>query len=82
MAHDRDRPLLEEHHLAYPDERSLGHEITVRLCRWCHAKVHGSWARITDDAGPDPEALAAREGRRDRELAEAEFRSARERREE
>ena len=82
MAHDGDRPLLEEHHLAYPDDRSLGHEITVLLCRWCHAKVHGSWARLTDDASPDPEALAAREGRRSRELAETEFRSARDRRDE
>ncbi|MDX1744922.1 MAG: hypothetical protein R3324_03195 [Halobacteriales archaeon] len=79
MAHDGDRPLLEEHHLAYPDDRSLGHEITVLLCRWCHAKVHGSWARITDDAAPDPEALAALEGRRSRELEETAFRSARER---
>ena len=63
------RPLLEEHHLAYPDGET-GHEITVALCRWCHAKVHGSWARIDEDAAPDPAALAEREGGRSDELAE------------
>ncbi|NIS33099.1 MAG: hypothetical protein GWN07_16850 [Actinobacteria bacterium] len=75
------RPLLEEHHLSYAGEGSLEHEITVRLCRWCHAKVHGSWARIDDDVAPDPEAVAAREGRRSRELEELSFRSAADRRE-
>ena len=75
MAHHDDRPLLEEHHLAYPDQPTR-HEITVYLCRWCHAKVHKSWARVTDDVGPDPEAIAAAEDRRSRELAEAEFRPA------
>jgi len=74
------RPLIEEHHLSYPD-RETGHEITVGLCRWCHARVHDSWAAIADDASPDPEALAAAEGRRSKELEEAEFRSAAERRE-
>ena len=78
MAHDGDRPLLEEHHLAYP-EGSTPHEITVYLCRWCHAKVHRSWARITDDVGPDPEAIAEKEERRSRELDELEFRAASER---
>jgi len=78
MAHDGDRPLLEEHHLAYPDGPTP-HEITVFLCRWCHAKVHNSWARVTDDVGPDPEALAAREERRSRELDELSFRRASER---
>lgn len=75
MAHDDERPLLEEHHLSYPDDdrRELAHEITVALCRWCHAKVHESWARVDDDASPDPEALAAAEGRRSRELSEAGF---------
>ena len=77
---DGERPLLEEHHLSYPDAESLDHEITVHLCRWCHAKVHNSWARITDDAGADPEALAEREGRRSRELEELDFRSAADRR--
>jgi hypothetical protein len=56
------------------------HEITVSLCRWCHAKVHRSIARIDDDASPDPEAIAAREERRGREQRELGFQSARERR--
>jgi hypothetical protein len=87
MAHDADRPLLEEHHLSYGGSASAdapddpGHEITVALCRWCHAKVHNSIARIDDDVGPDPEAVAAREERRGRERAEFGFRSARDRRE-
>ncbi|MFB6105523.1 MAG: hypothetical protein ABEJ70_00985 [Halobacteriaceae archaeon] len=80
-AHSDARPLLEEHHLAYPDE-AAGHEITVVLCRWCHAKVHGSWAKITDDVGPDPEALAAREQRRSDERRELDFSTAAERRDE
>jgi hypothetical protein len=80
-ASDDERPLLEEHHLAYPDDerRELAHEITVYLCRWCHAKVHGSWARVDDDANPDPEAIAAKEGRRAEELSEAAFETAAER---
>ncbi len=95
MAHSDERPLLEEHHLSYADGRSPdrngmgsgdgndaespGHEITVYLCRWCHAKVHKSWARLTDDVQPDPEALAEREGRRSQELDELDFETARER---
>lgn len=80
MALDDERPLLEEHHLSYADGgEALSHEITVYLCRWCHAKVHRSWARLTDDVGPDPEALAALEGRRDREYDELGFDSAAER---
>lgn len=55
------------------------HEITVALCRWCHAKVHKSFARIDDDASPDPEALAERESRRSREQAEFGFAAASER---
>ena len=71
------RPLLEEHHLSYAqDGETLSHEITVYLCRWCHASVHNSWARITDDVAPDPEALAEAEGRRSRELEEASFTTA------
>ncbi|PSQ09797.1 hypothetical protein BRC93_11975 [Halobacteriales archaeon QS_5_70_15] len=63
------------------DERGTdpAHEITVYLCRWCHAKVHGSWARVDDDASPDPEAVAAAEGRRSRELEETAFPTAAER---
>lgn len=78
MAHDGDRPLLEEHHLSYraADGDELTHEITVVLCRWCHAKVHDSFARIDDDASPPPEALAERETRRSRELDELGFDSA------
>ncbi|WP_440008584.1 DUF7097 family protein [Halomicrococcus sp. SG-WS-1] len=80
MAHSDERPLLEEHHLSYADRgETLGHEITVYLCRWCHAKVHGSWARIDDDANPVPEAIAEKEGRRSRERREAAFESAAER---
>lgn len=75
-----ERPLLEEHHLAYRDaERSIGHEITVSLCRWCHAKVHRSWARLDDDVSPTPEAIAAREARRSDELEELQFPTAAER---
>jgi hypothetical protein len=77
MAHSEERPLLEEHHLSYRAEGGeLSSEITVYLCRWCHAKVHGSWARIDDDAAPDPEAIAAREERRSREVDELGFDSA------
>jgi hypothetical protein len=76
-----ERPLLEEHHLSYSDEpeSAMDHEITVYLCRWCHAKVHGSWARIDDDVSPDTEALAVAEGRRSRELDETGFQTAAER---
>jgi len=76
VAHGAERPLLEEHHLSYPDGSDAAHEITVYLCRWCHASVHRSWGRITDDVEPDPEALAEREGRRSRELDEAAFETA------
>ncbi|MFB6092405.1 MAG: hypothetical protein ABEK02_05285 [Haloquadratum sp.] len=95
MAHDRSRPLLEEHHLSYgtetgtttgsgedekPPDGEPSHEITVALCRWCHAKIHRSFARIDDDAAPDPEAVAAREERRAKEQTEFDFTTARERR--
>ncbi len=79
-AHSNERPLLEEHHLSYANGgETLSHEITVFLCRWCHAKVHTSWARITDGVAPDPEAIAALEERRGRELEELGFSSAAER---
>ena len=55
------------------------HEITVALCRWCHTKVHKSFARIDDDASPDPEAIAEREGRRSTERSESAFETASER---
>ncbi|MFC7323988.1 hypothetical protein ACFQMF_05250 [Halorubrum rutilum] len=55
------------------------HEITVALCRWCHTKVHKSFARIDDDASPDPEAIAEREGRRSKERSESAFETASER---
>jgi hypothetical protein len=80
MADEDSRPLLEEHHLSYGGGDSPDHEITVSLCRWCHAKVHNSFARVDDDAAPDPEAVAARERRRGREMDEYGFTSARERR--
>jgi len=78
MAHSDERPLLEEHHLSYRGEsdEALSHEITIFLCRWCHAKVHQSWARIDDEVGPDPDAIAEREGRRTREQSELGFESA------
>jgi hypothetical protein len=78
LAHEATRPLLETHHLSY-HSRGTSHEITVTLCRWCHAKVHNSFARIDDDAAPTTEALAAREERKSREQAEFGFTSARER---
>lgn len=46
---------------------------------WCHAKVHDLWARIDDDATPDPDAIAEQEGRRAREQDELGFESAAER---
>ena len=89
MAHDDSRPLLEEHHLQYGDagrndDHADGgdagsHEITVSLCRWCHAKIHNSFARVDDDAAPDPEAIAERETRRAAEQQELGFQSARNR---
>lgn len=85
MAHSGERPLLEEHHLSYRGSGSENngeepsHEITISLCRWCHARIHTSWARIDDDVSPDPEALAKAEGRRSRELDEGEFQTASER---
>jgi hypothetical protein len=84
MAHDDDRPLLEEHHLSYADTSTEGtgeasHEITVFLCRWCHAKVHDSWARIDDDVNPDAEAIAERERRRGKQQSEMGFETAAER---
>ncbi len=86
MAHDDSRPLLEEHHLSYDgdgegvgDDSDPAHEITVFLCRWCHAKVHNSWAAVGDDASPDPEAIAQQEGRKSKEQSELGFQSAAER---
>lgn len=81
LAHEPARPLLEEHHLSYADARDgeLSHEITVTLCRWCHTRVHKSWARVDDDVNPTPEAIAAREERRSREVREYGFESAAER---
>lgn len=77
VANSTERPLLEEHHLSYSnDGENPTHEITVRLCRWCHAKIHDSWARIDDDVSPSAEALSEAEGRRSRELREGEFTSA------
>ncbi|WP_424019837.1 DUF7097 family protein [Halorientalis pallida] len=83
LAHSDERPLLEEHHLSYADSAETdgdpSHEITVVLCRWCHSKVHDSWARIDDDVNPDAEAIAEAESRRAREQDELDFSSAAER---
>ncbi len=62
----------------HPDDAGP-HEITVALCRWCHTKVHRSFARIDDDARPDPEAVAERESRRSKEQSESAFETAGER---
>jgi len=64
------------------DTVDASHELTVALCRWCHAKVHQSFARIDDDVDPAPEAVAAREDRRATESEELGFQSARDRFEE
>jgi NMD protein affecting ribosome stability and mRNA decay len=82
--HDNSRPLLERHHLSYIENRAneegkMGHEITVMLCRWCHAKVHKSGARINDEAEPDRNALELMEKRKSAEMNETKFESARER---
>jgi hypothetical protein len=94
LAHDESRPLIEEHHLSYGEGGSDApgetagdtdeprHELTVALCRWCHAKVHQSFARIDDDVDPDPDAVAEREQRVATETREFGFQSARDRREE
>lgn len=66
-------PLIEEHHLSYPED---GNEITVGLCRWCHARIHRSGARIDDDVEPPADAVAAREARLEREREESTFESA------
>ena len=89
LAHDDSRPLIEEHHLSYGDGGGgtnggdatvdASHELTVALCRWCHAKVHQSGARIDDDVDPDPDAVDAREDRVAAANAELSFQSARER---
>lgn len=76
LAHSSDRPLLEEHHLSYADDKEMSHEITIFLCRWCHAAIHSSWARIDDEASPTTEALAEAEGRRSKELNELGFETA------
>ena len=95
MAHDNSRPLLEEHHLSYgssegsdrsaddrrtSDDGETSHEITVALCRWCHAKIHAGNGRIDDDATPDPDARAERAARRQVEREEAGFQTAAQRR--
>jgi hypothetical protein len=77
-AADADRPADDDD----AGDGEPSHEITVGLCRWCHTKVHRSFARIDDDASPDPEAVAAREQRRGAEMDELGFESASERREE
>ncbi len=83
-AHDNSRPLLERHHLSYAGERvgggeQMDHEIIVILCRWCHAKVHKSGARINDEVEPDRKALEMMEERKSAEMNETKFESARER---
>ena len=90
LAHGESRPLIEEHHLSYGegdsdasgDTDESRHELTVALCRWCHAKVHQAFARIDDDVDPDPDAVAEREQRVAAETQEFGFQSARDRREE
>ena len=57
----------------------MDHEIIVILCRWCHAKVHKSGARINDEVEPDRKALEMMEERKSAEMNETKFESARER---
>ncbi len=62
MAHDPSATsLLHDHHVAYPEADDI--EVTVRVCRWCHAKIHRQGVRLDDDAEPDPEAVAELERR-------------------
>ncbi|GGM68575.1 hypothetical protein J2752_002056 [Halarchaeum rubridurum] len=70
------RPASERDGPAGDADDGVSHEITVTLCRWCHAAVHDSWARIDDDASPSAEALAEAEGRRSAELDELGFETA------
>ena len=92
LAHDDSRPLIATPHLSSDDDDTddgaaaadngtvdASHELTVALCRWCHAKVHQSFARIDDDVDPDPEAVAEREQRQAAEAEEFGFQSARDR---
>lgn len=93
LAHDDARPIVEEHHLSYGNSgrtetgnseaganpNGSSHEITVALCRWCHSKVHNSFARIDDDVNPGAEAIAERESRRSKEQSETGFKTAKER---
>ena len=51
----------------------------IYILRTRHIKIHGSWARVDDDVGPDTEAIAAAEERRSRELEETGFSTAAER---
>lgn len=63
------RSLLEDHHVAYPE--ADGVEVTVVLCRWCHAKVHAGDAVVDESAEPDPAAIEELERRRRLERAES-----------
>ena len=79
LAHDdATRSLLEHHHVAYPE--ADGVEITVVLCRWCHARVHTGDARIDESVDPPAAALAELQRRKQLEQSEA-FTTAAERRE-
>lgn len=80
VSENRSEKGRDESRMNDENESEASHEITVLLCRWCHAKVHGSWARIDDDASPTTEAIAAREGRLTREHTESAFGTAAERR--
>lgn len=55
-------PLLHEHHVSYAD--GDGNDITVMVCRWCHAKIHRQGVRLDDDVDPSPEAVDELERRR------------------
>ena len=82
-AHDSSRPLLERHHLSYRKaamgKGRVSHEITVMLCRWCHAKVHKLGAIISENAAPDRKALELLWKRKNAEMKETKFESAKER---
>lgn len=67
-------PLIEQHHILYPDkEKGQTHEITLPLCRWCHARIHNSEASIGDDVDPPRKALEIKEKRLKKQKQETGF---------
>ncbi len=70
-------PLIEKHHVLYPDkQKGNTHEITLPLCRWCHARIHNSGASIDDKVDPPDEAVEIKEKRLKRQKQETDFSTA------